>query len=151
MKISTKARYGLRALVDLAVHSTGEQVPLAHIAKRQSLSINYLEQVFALLKKAGIVKSVKGAQGGYVLAREASSIRVSDVIQAIEGNIIIVEEEQKHNEMSLLYQNLQECLQRQVWDKMTESVYKVMNEITLEELMRDYQTLMHDDLNMYYI
>ena len=58
MKISTKARYGLRALVDLSVHSTGEQVPLAYVAKRQELSVNYLEQVFSLLKKAGIVKKV---------------------------------------------------------------------------------------------
>lgn len=151
MKISTKVRYGLRALVDLAVHSTGEQVPLAYIARRQDLSINYLEQVFALLKKAGIVKSIKGAQGGYILARDAASIKVSDVIYAIDGEIVIVEEEPKLSETSLLYQNLQECLQRQVWDKMTESIYKVINEITLEDLVKDYQTLMHDDLNMYYI
>lgn len=151
MKISTKARYGLRALVDLAVHSTGEQVPLIYIAKRQSLSVNYLEQVFALLKKAAIVKSVKGAQGGYVLARSTVSITVADVIRAIEGEILIVEEEPKRSDTSLLYQNMQECLQKQVWDKMTQSVCEVMESITLEELTKDYQTLMHDDLNMYYI
>jgi len=151
MKISTKARYGLRALVDLAVYSTGEQVPLIHIARRQSLSTNYLEQVFSLLKKAGIVKSIKGAQGGYLLGREASYITVGDVIKAIEGDILIVEEEMKRSDTTLLYQNMQECLQKQVWDKITESVYKVMEEITLEDLTKDYQTLMHDDLNMYYI
>lgn len=151
MKISTKARYGLRALVDLAVHSTGEQVPLIYIAKRQSLSINYLEQVFALLKKSGIVKSVKGAQGGYILGREVSSITVGDVIRAIEGEILIVDEEMKRNDTTLLYQNMQECLQKQVWDKITESVCQVMEEITLEDLTKDYQTLMHEDLNMYYI
>ena len=151
MKISTKARYGLRALVDLAVHSTGEQVPLIYIAKRQNLSINYLEQVFSLLKKNGIVKSVKGAQGGYMLGRETSHITVADVIRAIEGDIIIVEEEIKRSDTTLLYQNMQECLQKQVWDKITESVCKVMEEITLEDLTKDYQTLMHDDLNMYYI
>ena len=151
MKISTKARYGLRALVDLAVYSTGEQVPLIYIAKRQSLSINYLEQVFSLLKKNGIVKSVKGAQGGYMLGREASLITVGDVIRAIEGEILIVEEDTKRSDTSLLYQNMQECLQKHVWDKITESVCKVMEEITLEDLMKDYQKLMHDDLNMYYI
>ncbi len=151
MKISTKARYGLRALVDLAVHSTGEQVPLIHIARRQSLSTNYLEQVFSLLKKAGIVKSVKGAQGGYLLGREASYITVGDVITAIEGEILIVEEEMKRSDTTLLYQNMQECLQKQVWDKITESVCSVMEEITIEDLTKDYQTLMHDDLNMYYI
>ena len=151
MKISTKARYGLRALVDLAVHSTGEQVPLIYIAKRQSLSINYLEQVFSLLKKNGIVRSVKGAQGGYMLGREASRITVGDVLRAIEGEILIVEEDIKKNDTSLLYQNMQECLQKQVWDKITESVCKVIDGITLEDLMKDYQKLMHDDLNMYYI
>ena len=151
MKISTKARYGLRALVDLAVHSTGEQVPLVYIAKRQDLSTNYLEQVFSLLKKAGIVKSIKGAQGGYLLGREACLITVGDVIRAIEGDILIAEEEMKRSDTTLLYQNMQECLQKQVWDKITESVSKVMEEITLEDLTKDYQTLMHDDLNMYYI
>lgn len=151
MKISTKARYGLRALVDLAVHSTGEQIPLVYIAKRQSLSVNYLEQVFSLLKKAGIVKSVKGAQGGYVLARPPAEITVADVVCAIEGEILIIEEEPKRSDTSLLYQNMQECLQKQVWDKMTQSIREVMESITLEELTRDYQTLLHDDLNMYYI
>lgn len=68
MKISTKGRYGLRALVDLASHSTSEAVSLASVANRQKISVNYLEQVFATLRKAGLVKSIKGPQGGYMLA-----------------------------------------------------------------------------------
>lgn len=151
MKISTKTRYALRALVDLAVYSTGEQVPLAYIAKRQNLSVNYLEQVFTLLKKAAIVNSIKGSQGGYMLAREASCITVADVMRAIEGEIMIVEEVPKPNDCSLLYQNMQQCLQKQVWDKMTQSVCQVMESITLESLTKEYQIIMHDDLNMYYI
>lgn len=151
MKISTKTRYGLRTLVDLAVHSTGEQVPLIHIAKRQNLSVNYLEQVFALLKKAQIVKSIKGAQGGYVLARPAKDITVGDVIRAIEGELIIVEEEARKNETSLVYQNMQVCLQTEVWDKITESVNQVIDEITLEDLIKDYQNLAISDADMYYI
>lgn len=151
MKISTKSRYGLRALVDLAIHSNGEQVPLAHIAKRQNLSVNYLEQVFALLKKGAIVKSIKGAQGGYILARSAAEITVSDVIKALEGEILIVEEEVRKNETSLVYQNMQKCLQAEVWDKITESVRQTMDEITLEDLIKDYQSLKDNEIGMYYI
>ena len=67
MKISTKGRYGLRAMVDLAVSSVNEQVPLSTIAENQNISVSYLEQVFSTLRKAGLVKSIKGAQGGYIL------------------------------------------------------------------------------------
>lgn len=138
-------------MVDLAVHSAGEQVPLMSIAKRQNLSINYLEQVFSLLKKANIVKSVKGAQGGYVLGRRAEEITVADVIRAIEGDIIIVDEEVPSGEVSLLYQNMQRCLHEQVWRKITESVSQTMEQITLEELMKVYQEKAQDDTWMYYI
>lgn len=151
MKISTKSRYGLRTLVDLAVHSTGEQVPLVLIAKRQNLSVNYLEQVFALLKKANIVKSVKGAQGGYILAKPAAEITVGDIIRAIEGEILSVEEEARKNESSLIYQNMQACLQKEVWDKITESVNEAVDKMTLEDLTKDYQKLLLSDVDMYYI
>lgn len=70
MKISTKGRYGLRALADLAGHDNGEPIALASIAQRQKLSLNYLEQVFSVLRKAGIVKSLKGVNGGYRLAKK---------------------------------------------------------------------------------
>lgn len=151
MKISTKARYGLRALVDLSVHSTGEQVPLAYVAKRQDLSVNYLEQVFSLLKKAGIVKSVKGAQGGYMLARKPRDITVGQIIRAIEGEILVVEEEEPRADTSLIYKNMQQCLQEQVWDKMTQSICNVIDSINLEDLMKDYQLSNQDDTFMYYI
>ncbi len=151
MKISTKARYGLRALVDLAVHSSGDQVPLVHIANRQGLSVNYLEQVFSLLKKAGIVKSVKGAQGGYVLAHPSSRITVGEVIRSIEGEILIVDEDPTKSNESLIYTNLQECLRKQVWDKMTQSICEVIDNITLEDLIKDYQALLQQDTWMYYI
>lgn len=126
-------------------------MPLMSIAKRQNLSINYLEQVFSLLKKANIVKSVKGAQGGYVLGRRAEEITVADVIRAIEGDIIIVDEEVPSGEVSLLYQNMQRCLHEQVWRKITESVSQTMEQITLEELMKVYQEKAQDDTWMYYI
>jgi Rrf2 family protein len=151
MKISTKTRYGLRALVDLAAHSAGEQVALIHIAKRQDLSVNYLEQVFSLLKKAGIVRSVKGAQGGYMLAKDPAKITVGDIIRAIEGEICLVDEEPPSESVSLILKNMQQCIWDNVWKKMTESVLEVIDHITLEELMKEYQVLHIDDNIMYYI
>lgn len=151
MKISTKSRYGLRALVDLAVHSAGEPVPLIHIAHRQNLSVNYLEQVFSLLKKANIVKSVKGAQGGYMLTKSSEEVSVGEIIRAIEGEILIVDEEVRKNETSLIYQNMQVCLQRVVWDKITQSVNEIVDQMTLEDLIKDYHDLLLSDGDMYYI
>ena len=151
MKISTKARYGLRALVDLAIHSGGEQVALQQIARRQELSVPYLEQVFSLLKKTGIVKSVKGAQGGYILAKEPYAITVGEILRIIEGDMTIVEEERTPQTFNLIQSNLEECIKRNVWDKVTESIYEVIDNMTIEELMRDYELLNRKDSLMYYI
>lgn len=151
MKISTKARYGLRALVDLAVHSGGEQVALIHIAKRQHLSVNYLEQVFSLLKKAHIVKSIKGSQGGYRLIKNPVDILVGDVIRAIEGEILVVEEEVQSAGTSLILKNMQKCIAENVWDKITQSICEVIDSMTLEDLMKDYQLLNMEQSIMYYI
>ncbi len=151
MKISTKARYGLRALVDLAVHSTGDQVPLAYIAQRQMLSANYMEQVFSSLKKAGIIKSIKGAQGGYVLAKRSCDITVGEVIRAIEGEIIVVEEDEIKDDVSLICISMQKCLQEQVWSKIADSICQVIDHITLEDLTKDYEKLNQKDILMYYI
>lgn len=150
MKISTKARYGLRALIDLAVYSAGEQVPLAYIAAREDLSVNYLEQVFSLLKKAGLVRSVKGSQGGYILSRRPDEITVGQIIRAIEGEISIIDDDLPTGN-SLLYDNLQQCLRERVWNPINESISQVIDEITLEQLVREYQTIGQATAGMYYI
>jgi Rrf2 family protein len=151
MKISTKARYGLRALVDLAVHSGGEQVALIHIAKRQELSVNYLEQVFSLLKKSHIVKSIKGSQGGYMLTKNPNEITVGDIIRAIEGEVLIVDEQDQTDAASLILKNMHQCLWENVWNRMTQSICEVIDNITLEDLMKDYQLLHIETSLMYYI
>ena len=79
MKLSTKGRYGLRAVLDLAMNGKNEAVALSGIAERQDISISYLEQLIAKLKKAGIVNSIRGAQGGYILAKEPEEISVGDI------------------------------------------------------------------------
>jgi len=134
MKISTRGRYGLRAMVDLAVHSGGECMALSCIAERQNISTNYLEQVFSSLRKAGLVKSIKGAQGGYFLAKEPSDIKVGDVLRVLEGKLSIAEsaEEQDMDPKSIQY-----CLKVMVWDKIEQSIIEAVNSITLEDLVNE--------------
>ena len=93
MKISTKSRYGLRAMVDLAVYAEVEQLSLNTIAGRQEVSVNYLEQIFSSLRKAGLVKSVKGAQGGYILADHPDRISVGMVLRVLEGDLSVAQEQ----------------------------------------------------------
>ena len=91
MKLSTKGRYGLRAMIDLAQYSEQEAVSISSIAQRQNISESYLEQLVAKLKKSGLVMSTRGAQGGYRLARPADEISVGDVLRALEGGLNLVE------------------------------------------------------------
>lgn len=147
MKISTKGRYGLRALLDLAVHSQGEHVPLSNIAERQKISENYLEQVFSALRKAGIIKSVKGAQGGYILADKASEIKVGTILRVLEGDLSVANEELVQDSGI----SIQECIQIKVWDQMTERINEFVDSLTLGDLVHDYNAMSGNGSIMYYI
>ena len=144
MKISTKGRYGLRAIIDLALNSHGEHVSLVNIAERQDISKNYLEQVFSTLRKAGIVKSVKGAQGGYVLAKGLSEITAGQVLRALEGSLSVVNSSSE-NEIN----KIEKCIKKNVWNKIDESVNTVVDNTTLEDLINEYKK--DSDVIMYYI
>lgn len=148
MKVSTKGRYGLRALVDLAVSSAETHVSLVSIAQRQKISLNYLEQVFATLRKAKIVKSVKGAQGGYSLAKPASQIKVADVLNILEGEFCIVDEdifdEDQIDAVRLAVKTL-------VWDQINKKVNEYLMNTTLEDLAKEYERLNGELPDLYYI
>lgn len=144
MKISTKGRYGLRAIIDLALNSNGEHVSLVNIAERQDISKNYLEQVFSTLRKAGIVKSVKGAQGGYELAKGLSEITAGEILRALEGSLSVVNPSNE-NESN----KIEKCIKKNVWDKIDESVNTVVDNTTLEDLINEYKK--DSDVIMYYI
>jgi Rrf2 family transcriptional regulator, cysteine metabolism repressor len=146
MKISTKGRYGLRAMLDLAIYSSGEHISLLSIANRQDVSVNYLEQVFSILRKAGLVISVKGAQGGYMLASPPSKIRVGDILRCLEGNLCVVDEEtEKGNEPT----PIQQCIAHNVWEKINGSINEVVDSITLDDLANDYNGM--NQYPMFYI
>jgi len=149
MKISTKGRYGLRALLDLAIHSNGEHVSLSNIAERQEISENYLEQVFSTLRKAGLIRSVKGAQGGYILADKTTSIKVGTILRVLEGDLTVADEE--INSQERYNSSLQQCIQVNVWDKMTESINSLVDSITLEDLLQEYKVMRGKSTIMYYI
>ena len=86
MKLSTKGRYGLRAMVDIAVYSQDSPVPISAIAERQNISVRYLEQLLPKLKKAGIIKSIRGAQGGYMLDKDPKDISAGDILRRFNTN-----------------------------------------------------------------
>jgi len=131
MKLSTKGRYGLRALADLAFHSGGQPVALMTIAKRQHLSDGYLESMFGALRRAGLVRSIKGAGGGYVLARPASAISVGEVLQVLEGDLSIVDEDDRDQTEN----SLRGCIKRFVWDDVSEKINGVVESVMLEDLI----------------
>ncbi len=146
MKLSTKCRYGLRSLLDLAIHARDGHVALHQIAQRQGLSLKYLEQDFATLRKAGFVRSVKGAQGGYVLARPPEQIRVGDVITALEGDLFLIDVSQgRAGEHAL-----RRCLLAEIWQPLSQRIQVTMNQISLADLVTRYRDNQQEE-PMYYI
>ena len=134
MKISTKGKYGLRAMIDLAQYSEQEAVSISSIAQRQKISESYLEQLVAKLKKAGLVISIRGAAGGYRLARPASDISVGDVLRALEGDVRAVictaqtEEGCEGEEL---------CVTKYVWQRINESIEKTVDEMMIDQLVAE--------------
>jgi len=146
MKVSTKGRYGLRALVDLAYHCVDGHVSLVQIAERQKISLNYLEQVFSTLRKAGIVNSVKGAQGGYVLAIEPKDITVGEILRVLEGEFNIVDDLDQNQSAN------QTAIKRLVWEPINSEVRRYIYSTKLNDLVREHRMLNElSDENMYYI
>ncbi len=135
MKLSTKGRYGLRAVLDLAVHADDEAVALSQIAERQSISMNYLEQLIAKLKKAGIVISIRGAQGGYKLAAPAQDISVGAILRALEGNLDPVDCSEVNNGSTC--SNSDSCVTKYVWKRISDSINEAVDNIKLSELVEE--------------
>ena len=135
MKISTKGRYGLRAMIDLAQYSEIEPVSINSIASRQSISEGYLEQLMALLKKGGLIKSIRGAGGGYVLAKKMEEISVGDVLRALEGSLEPVECSAYHTEE--VCEAAGGCVTKYVWQRINESINRTVNEISIKQLVEE--------------
>ena len=129
MKISTKGRYGLRIMTDLAVYGSDCCVSLMDIAEREHLSEKYLEQIINLLSKEGLVKSVRGAKGGYHLTRTAEEITVEDILKATEGSLAPV----ACAEVNGKCENYCDCVTSFIWTRIYEATIDVVSKITLKD------------------
>jgi Rrf2 family protein len=137
MKLSTKGRYGLLAMVDLAVYSKENHISLKSISERLEMSDNYLEQLIALLKKGHLVESKRGAQGGYALAKDPKDITIGDILRALEGSLAPTQCtcEDKHYKCTIASR----CVTKPVWEKLRDGINQVVDSITLADLMEDYE------------
>jgi Rrf2 family cysteine metabolism transcriptional repressor len=131
MKISTKIRYGARAMLQLASHYGQGPMELKMIAKKEAISVKYLEQVIIPLRSAGVVKAVRGAKGGYTLARSPSEICLNDIIEILEGPINLVDclKDPKSCQMS------PSCVTKDIWQEVSEALHGIFHSITLEEMV----------------
>lgn len=138
MKISTKGRYSVTALYELALHYGEGPVSLKSVAQGQGLSENYLEQLMVPLRRAGIVKSTRGAQGGYMLAKSPAEITIGSIITTVEGPIAVVDcllaEAGAAEQMC---DRACACVTRGIWEKVCDSISEVLESITLQTLLNN--------------
>jgi Rrf2 family protein len=132
MKISTKGRYGLRAMIDLAVNSNGDCASLAGISERQDLSLNYLESIFSYLKRAGLVIGIAGAQGGYMLAKPADEITLYEIMTVLEGDMSVYD---KFGPTT----KIRSFLNKNVWDVIDKNVNEVLTGTTLADVIKNME------------
>ena len=132
MKISTKGRYALRLMLDLAYNHTGSFIPIKNISQRQDISDKYLEQIITQLSRAGLVKSARGAQGGYMLAKEPQEYTVGEILRLLEGNLAPVACVDDTKEACT---RTDECVTMEVWREIKDAVNKVVDNITLADLV----------------
>lgn len=137
MKLSTRGRYGVRAMYDLATQYGEGPVPLKLVAERQGISEHYLEQLIAPLRKAKLVKSLRGVAGGYELGREPAAITVGDIIRVLEGPIApvdcVIEDESSHSTCD----HPEGCVTHRIWAKVRDSITEVLDSISLEDLLHE--------------
>lgn len=142
MKISTKGRYGLRAMIDIAQYSEIEPVSISNIAVRQGISEGYLEQLMMKLKKAGLIQSIRGAGGGYILARDVADISVGDVLRALEGSLEPVE--CSANSPNESCEAAGSCVTKYVWQKINDSINRTVDEMKMKELVEESKLVKGD-------
>ena len=134
MKLSSKARYAVMAMVDLASHSHGRPVSLAEIASRQEISLSYLEQLFGKLRRAGVVASVRGPGGGYLLAHDRRDIAVASIIDAVDEPIRATRCKGGPNPEEGCMKDRSQCLTHDLWDELGNHIREFMSSVTLDDI-----------------
>lgn len=150
LKISTRGRYALEAVVDLAVHSPKDLESLKNIADRLNISKNYLEQIFVLLRQQGIVNSIRGAQGGYYFAKDISKITAGEVIRTLEGPLSPVgcldDEKCQHT-----CGDVDRCVAKVVWSHMMAEIDSVVDSVTIKDIVEYHKKIDVQDNYDYFI
>ncbi len=132
MKLSTRSRYAVRAMLDLALHESEEPVPRADIARRQGISADYIAHLFRQLEQAGLVRSRKGPAGGYLLGKDPARITVGEIIRAVEGPVALVSCVEKNGHLACA--RAEDCVARQLWRKVSLTLAETLNGVTLQDL-----------------
>ena len=141
MKISTKGRYALRLMLDLASNDSGTPIRLKDVAQRQGISEKYLEQIISILNKAGFVRSVRGPQGGYSLSRTPADYTVGMILRLTEGSLCPVDCAAEENGSC---DREDTCVTRMLWKKLDDAISSVVDHVSLEELL-SWQNARADD------
>ncbi|MBN2313052.1 MAG: RrF2 family transcriptional regulator [Sedimentisphaerales bacterium] len=141
MKLSTRTRYAVRAMIELARHDLNRPLQLKIIAERQEISVKYLEQLMAVLKSAGLIKSIRGSKGGYVLARGPNQIALSDILHCVEGPITTVE----CVEDCTTCTRAVDCAAREVWTRVEKAIEQVLKSFTLQDVADMASKTNHSD------
>ena len=143
MRLTTKGRFAVTAMIDIALHATNGPVTLAGVAERQHISLSYLEQLFGKLRRRGLVESVRGPGGGYSLARAAASVTVADIILAVDEPIDATSCGGEEN-----CQDDKRCMTHDLWAGLNKHIHAYLAEITLAQLIparRDAKVVLHDN------
>jgi Rrf2 family protein len=137
MKLSTKSTYGLRAMLNVAMNDGDEAVSIMDIAKAEGISAAYLEQLLNKLRHEGLIDSIRGPKGGYVLSRDASGITVADIVKALEGGIAISHCIGNAKGGPTKCKKLDSCVPKTVWLKLARAIDKCLSSITLDDLCNE--------------
>ena len=149
MNLSKKSRYGITALIDLAVYARNQCVQFSSIAERNKISVKYLEQIFSGLRRAGLVKSIKGPQGGYLLAKSPESITVADVIYALDGSYLL--EDERSVVSGADEKGISTAIQKLLIEHMNDQTDKLIKQLTLKTLVDSSLEYSQSGQEMYYI
>lgn len=135
MKFSTKARYGLRAMIELALHYNEGPISVKTIAEDQGISEAYLEQLMSALTRSNLAKSIRGAQGGYLISKDPAKVKVGDIIRALEGPIVPVE--CINPDAPIDCDRYEECVSKIVWERVRDVMNEVLDSFTLQDLKNE--------------
>ena len=137
MRITTKSRYGTRLIIDLAIYGKKKPVPLSEVARRQKISVKYLEQLVRKLKKAGMITSQRGPFGGHILAKAPVDITVGDIVRTLEENTAITDCAETDTPLCGACNQAGDCLSRWVWVEASRAMFQCLDNITVANLLQD--------------